>query len=321
MFSISAEKIFKDNCGNDYSNLKLEFVVKNEYMIDDDYDLETLEMSGCESDMRPKSNIAVGFESNKKSESNISDCKRNEIPKPNIAIDFGSVKESKLNTSIDLQNDKSDSKTKNFDKKPKKKDDNINHPINSRSKITNNTLPSLDPSALICPICNEEFKSHAFLLQHYAVHYSNYICKVCGEGHSSQSSLMRHAWKHTLRPHPCKQCKKSYSNKDSLNQHIRQKHIGIDLYSCELCSQRFPNYTARNHHRTKDHGILAKTYVCPSCGKCYNRSCGLSSHIRRIHQKIRNFAFTECDQKFLKKCELKRHFVKHASEQNRLYII
>lgn len=265
--------MYKDNCSSDYSDLKLAFVVKNEYLVDDNNDLEGLEISDCESDKNIKSN-----------------------------------------NSIDSESEKSNSKTEKPDEKLKGKNDEIHYLVKSHSEIPKITIPSLEPSTLICPVCKEEFNSHAFLLQHYPNHYPSYLCDICGQAYLNKSSLLRHVAIHTLKRYPCKLCQKSYANSSALNQHVKRTHEGRESYACQLCPKRFSSYSARNKHRTEDHGIPARTYVCPSCGKIFLRSSRLSVHIRRDHHKIKNFECTVCDNKFFTKSELKDHVLKHTGK-------
>lgn len=67
-FFISVDNVYVDNSTNEYSNLKLAIVTKNECLIDDDEDMETKGMSDCESE-DSKSFVSMDFESDKNSKS------------------------------------------------------------------------------------------------------------------------------------------------------------------------------------------------------------------------------------------------------------
>lgn len=84
------------------------------------------------------------------------------------------------------------------------------------------------------------------------------------------------------RPYQCNLCKKRFTQRHSLNDHIRL-HTGEKPYQCDICHKRFTvRYNCKVHRRIH---TGEKPYECSMCNKRFASKSGLNSHFKRMHSK------------------------------------
>ena len=77
-----------------------------------------------------------------------------------------------------------------------------------------------------CDQCDKEFNSAKILKGHVrAKHTRDFVCDICNKGFENKSRLTRHSHTHNKEEKvECPSCDSKFSRKDSLKNHIREKH-------------------------------------------------------------------------------------------------
>lgn len=173
----------------------------------------------------------------------------------------------------------------------------------------------LEPSQVICDLCQEEFPTHKLLICHMAQHFPNHICDLCGKLYVSKLRLDAHIkMTHDEEKVSCQICHKVLK-KYSLLRHIRS-HTGENcIYACRICDEKFVSYSTRVIHLRKVHNLTGRQYKCQMCPKTFPISGYLSKHVRQDHFQEKKHACTFCDRAFFSISKLKLHMVSHTGEK------
>ena len=106
-------------------------------------------------------------------------------------------------------------------------------------------------------------------------------CSACDIGYSDKASLEEHLKTH--RPFTCDTCDKRFSQKCNLITHQRL-HTGERPYQCSQCDKRFTqkgNLDAHFKTHAKD-----RPHNCPTCEKKFSFRASLLSHAKQAHGLI-----------------------------------
>ncbi|XP_062592918.1 zinc finger protein 354C-like [Saccostrea cucullata] len=188
-----------------------------------------------------------------------------------------------------------------------------------------------------CKLCEKVFSSHQHLGRHMLSHKnSQFICDVCGKIYKSARTLEKHKKSHNIDykiPQlECIHCKKSFSSKAVLQNHIETQHAGkkssflcstcgkvfTRKYSlqqhqivhsgsrlyCDVCQKSFSSESSLRDHRNIHTDL--KSYKCQICSKTFNQRTTLQKH-SKIHSVDKSFKCVECGRGFTQKQALQRH--------------
>lgn len=134
---------------------------------------------------------------------------------------------------------------------------------------------------------------------------------------------------------PCPICGKKFNSTQSVNVHIIKMHNKtgnehvpkensaenpsfVSEYSCELCSDSFPNRDNFQEHVVQIHGEdpeLLKPFKCGWCTKRYVHSESLWNHVRN-HPNLRRFICSFCGKGFKEKGHLQVHEQIHWNKRS-----
>ena len=91
----------------------------------------------------------------------------------------------------------------------------------------------------------------------------------------------RHIVKNRSHLYSCTLCGKQRREKNSLKNHIAQKHLSdkYKIFKCNKCGIKF----ARKHMLKKHERIHAKIFQCKICKQCFDRPRRLNNHITISH--------------------------------------
>lgn len=115
-------------------------------------------------------------------------------------------------------------------------------------------------------------------------------CPVCNKVEEDVVS-------HFKQSHPdvegvvCPHCCKLLSKKCTLNRHIEQVHLGLQIFKpakCDECGKVFSKKGHLDRHvRTIHMGMKDESEPCPHCGKIFTTKSSLEPHIEAVHKGIR----------------------------------
>lgn len=116
-------------------------------------------------------------------------------------------------------------------------------------------------------------------------------CPVC------QASVSADVVEHVKVQHPevdgvvCPHCCKILSKKCTLNRHIEQVHLGLQIFKpakCMECGKVFSKKGHLDRHvRTIHMGQKDESEPCPHCGKIFTTKSSLEPHIEAVHKGVR----------------------------------
>ena len=102
----------------------------------------------------------------------------------------------------------------------------------------------------------------------------------------------------------CSICKKKFSAKKNRNRHMKECHSNHELQSCPKCSKTFIRKEKLNEHLSIVHEGMGK---CNICDIQFTSFRSMERHLRDVHQDLKYFQCPECNEKFSRSSQLKRH--------------
>ncbi len=113
------------------------------------------------------------------------------------------------------------------------------------------------------------------------------------------------------KPHKCKMCNYTTSQKGQLNHHIKSTHEEKKLHKCSICDYSFSKKESLKRHIESVHE-KKKPHKCSICNKSFARKFELKTHTVIVHEKKKPYMCLFCDFKCSKKGNLKQHmWIKH----------
>ena len=107
-----------------------------------------------------------------------------------------------------------------------------------------------------CSLCKSLFKSYNATYRHTQTHFQlRYVCDICGHRSQYPGAAEAHMKTHTkkkLIPCTWRGCKKEFTSKKSMWQHL-QAH-GSDTWKCEKCNKTFETFSYFRQHEKGIHG-------------------------------------------------------------------
>lgn len=184
-------------------------------------------------------------------------------------------------------------------------------------------------NALSCDICQKIFFKKHRLEGHLRKHLGlkPFQCNLCEDKQFSKwFTYKEHInLKHTKGTERVQYkcdfdgCNKSYFIKDSLQMHIKMKHLGIPQktrafnFVCEHCGKSFKsNETMKKHWYT--HVPELMPYICKICPRKFPTKHKLKEHTMR-HEGIKNHVCTLCGLRKTTGHELKVHMRNHTKDK------
>ena len=146
-------------------------------------------------------------------------------------------------------------------------------------------------------------------------------CDVCGYQSAYKQNLTRHMKNHLATTEPvssqgdmdrlvCQHCGKSFKSRCGLQDHIKDKHLKVFKYTCEVCSKGFNRLWNYKGHLNCHHKELREK--C-DCGKQFQYKTSLIRHKKQCthgREEIPNpnpFECTLCGSTFKEKKTMKDH--------------
>jgi len=139
-------------------------------------------------------------------------------------------------------------------------------------------------------------------------------CGECGAVFRCPVALKKHMYKHTGEelPYPCNICGKGFHINSALKNHLL-RHAGIKNYVCPYCGVGKTTRQEWSKHLLTH--TQEKQFKCHICDHATHTKRALDSHVKIVHEKIRNFACQYCGKTFGKSHACKIHEMTHTGEK------
>ncbi|GBO21931.1 Zinc finger protein 726 [Araneus ventricosus] len=166
---------------------------------------------------------------------------------------------------------------------------------------------------LICPQCNQTFRSPNLYLMHFPFHLDEHDCTQCRCNHpkcSNESAVpsVEHSY---AGEGICYICLKTFDGSQSVLTHLKQ-HCKEYPFTCEECSRSFRQTGNLQRHLLAHRG--EKPHKCPQCGTGFSDPATLRNHVR-THTKETPFVCKVCKRGFSQVGNLKRHMALHVEKE------
>ena len=131
----------------------------------------------------------------------------------------------------------------------------------------------------------------------------------------------------------CEICGEVFTKQGSLNTHVMTLHQNLKSVKCRLCLAEFDSRPEIEEHIASFHGEeveeekietrseelinmkkLKKPLNRVSCDQCDQTFCSnhsLKTHIRTVHENIKDFSCNVCNMEFSTVSGVKRHLLTH----------
>ena len=140
-------------------------------------------------------------------------------------------------------------------------------------------VDSINNIKVQCDNCGKEFPNYSELEAHKETCSQKVRCNECDEMFDSNSKLVAHkAAVHPVVSFDCETCRKTFTTRAKLNQHIKDAH---SPQICNLCNQKFADKNALTQHKRKKHH-----FECSECGPgvWFETEAKLNAHKARKHK-------------------------------------
>ncbi len=132
-------------------------------------------------------------------------------------------------------------------------------------------------------------------------------CRECRKSFSAKVTLQNHLLRHQGATFPCTLCNKVLKQKTSLQRHVKSRHTNSTLKtSCSVCEKKMKpgsmSAHLKRHEKDYEH---SKQFVCKECNASFSVKDSLKKHIL-VHRGVK-FSCSICNAKFTLKAKLKRH--------------
>ena len=151
-----------------------------------------------------------------------------------------------------------------------------------------------------CDDCNYTTSITRDLENHRKAH--NYInCIVCTQRiKDDPESIKRHKNKHS--DIKCSTCRKGFTSKDDLKEHLKTHAARTRMKRCEKCLKPVVNMSG---HRRYCNSI--RNIPCDMCSRKFGIKSEMLRHLAQVHLKLRNFKCTLCPKSYTDPTPLRHH--------------
>ncbi len=171
---------------------------------------------------------------------------------------------------------------------------------------------------LECEHCGKLIRgTQHHLLRHIKTHTGEkpWECDICGAVFAEKGRLNVHRPIHNeARPWLCEECGKSFKRAINLRMH-RKIHVEVKPYQCELCAYRCTRHDTLNLHMKRKH-LKLRRVLCTFCGRKFFSEKECQAHTQRKHlPRPTPFQCTLCPAAFPFAYNLRAHMKKHPEHK------
>ena len=110
----------------------------------------------------------------------------------------------------------------------------------------------------------------------------------------------------------CKQCKRDFSSKPYLIEHVQSVHEGVP-FKCDQCSKTYTSSNGLHLHIGSVHARV-KRFKCKQCEKVFCSQYDLNKHLQNVHEGF-TFKCDQCSKTFTSKQHLHLHIQPKCSQR------
>ena len=201
--------------------------------------------------------------------------------------------------------------------------------------------PAKNGETFQCQQCDKAYDRKDTLRRHVRIVHEAAQAGYCD---SCDGAFFRDITRHVIvahtnqdQPVECPECGKTIGKNYSLKRHLKDCHEAMSPKLCDLCGASCKNRDALKQHKKNVHKrslqkseneggdennvhkwkCKTKKFPCPHCEKSIAGRSGLRTHIRTIHEKIRDFMCQECGKAFTQNVALQLHIKGVHSEEKK----
>lgn len=186
----------------------------------------------------------------------------------------------------------------------------LKHQLNRHLK----SHSSLPIKLLECATCNKPFSKVELLRVHCAIEHQGPIafsCDKCDYSTNIKKDYNRHKKRvHSKKLYCCPLCSENFTTWTALTQHKKEhKNISIEndalgfVNYCIHCDRTFEKLSYFKRHQNMHNG----KWTCLQCKKIMSSSSALKVHVKTIHEGLKPYKCTKCEESFAHKHLLSRH--------------
>ncbi|ODM96962.1 putative zinc finger protein [Orchesella cincta] len=139
-------------------------------------------------------------------------------------------------------------------------------------------------------------------------------CGYCEKILYSKHGYETHVAVHKGRRFTCEYCGVSYTQKPTLEHHIKVHHTNVDKdFECPECKKNFKTFRQLGWHK-KTHEKPLSDVKCPQCDKKFLNMISLKTHMK-LHRGSKNFPCPECPKSFYTKQKQEEHMNSHTGRR------
>ena len=166
-----------------------------------------------------------------------------------------------------------------------------------------------------CHICQRMFVREKNLKLHLELHKKQTIPASGKKKQTPPPKVQRHIKQHNG-PFPCTYCSEIFTEKDVLNNHVKESHQ-IKVHTCPICGKELFSYGKLLSHLKIIHAedkdiindIVKKALTCDICDKKFASAKSVRRH-RLLHDE-KKYQCPHCPWKFYQSFKLKNHIKVH----------
>ncbi|XP_068141154.1 zinc finger protein 189 [Drosophila tropicalis] len=172
-----------------------------------------------------------------------------------------------------------------------------------KSKLSKHQKTHLVPGTnrYACIYCTETYRDCKYLAGHARRHMGirPYVCELCKLYFSTKQDLRVHNQRRHLRKdHICELCAKSFAQHTQLKRHREATHEKKRRFQCTYCNKAyFKNFSLQEHIRNVHMG-KRRMLKCPFCGMQCRDAHKMARHRKEMHLNQDSYVCHLCQEEF-----------------------
>lgn len=170
-----------------------------------------------------------------------------------------------------------------------------------------------------CDICGAVFAEKGRLNVHKPIHNDTrpWLCEECGKSFKRAINLRMHRKIHVeVKPYPCQLCAYRCTRHDTLNLHMKRKHLKLRRVLCTFCGKKFFSEKECQAHTARKHLPRPTPFQCTLCPAAFPFAYNLRAHMKK-HPEHKPYKCEYCGFESRSKASLQDHERQHTGNIGR----